>query len=83
MLERGVVLINFAMRLVRVPATEVRPGAELKGEVLFELTGGDIDNMEGLAVHRTPSGDTRITLVSDHNFNDWERSLLLEFSLPD
>lgn len=82
-LERGVVLINFAMRLVRVPAAEVRPGAELKGEVLFELTGGDIDNMEGLAAHRTPSGDTRITLVSDNNFNDWERSLLLEFSLPD
>ena len=33
-------------------------------------------------VHTLPSGETRITLVSDDNFNDWERSLLLEFSLP-
>lgn len=82
-LERGVALVNFAARLVRVPAAAVRPGAQLDGEVLFEGTGGDLDNMEGLAVHRTPSGETRITLVSDDNFNDWERSLLLEFSLPD
>jgi hypothetical protein len=82
-LERGVVLVNFAARLVRVKAADVKPGAELQGDVLFEAVGGDLDNMEGLAVHQTAAGDTRITLVSDNNFNDWERSLLLEFSLPD
>lgn len=82
-LERGVVLINFAARLVRIKAADVKPGAEMKGDVLFEAVGGDLDNMEGLAVHQTPAGQTRITLVSDNNFNDWERSLLLEFSLPD
>jgi hypothetical protein len=80
-LERGVVLVNFAARLVRIKAADVRPGAEMKGEVLFEMAGGDLDNMEGLAVHQT-GGETRITLVSDNNFNDWERSLLLEFTLP-
>lgn len=80
-LERGVVLVNFAARLVRVKAADVMPGAEMAGEVLFEAIGGDLDNMEGLAVHDI-AGDTRITLVSDNNFNDWERSLLLEFSLP-
>ena len=80
-LERGVVLVNFAARLVRVKAADVKPGAEMQGEVLFEAVGGDLDNMEGLAVHDV-AGDTRITLVSDNNFNDWERSLLLEFSLP-
>jgi len=32
-------------------------------------------------VHQT-GGETRVTLVSDNNFNDWERSLLLEFTLP-
>jgi hypothetical protein len=81
-LERGVALVNFAARLVRVKASDVRPGAEMNGEVLFEGVGGELDNMEGLAVHQTPTGDTRITLVSDNNFNDWERNLLLEFSLP-
>ena len=81
-LERGVVLVNFAARLVRIKAADVKPGTEMQGEVLFEATGGDLDNMEGLAVHQTADGETRIALVSDNNFNDWERSLLLEFSLP-
>ena len=81
-LERGVVLVSFVARLVRIKAADVRPGAHLDGEVLLEASGGDIDNMEGLAVHAGPAGETRITLIADNNFNDWERNLLLEFSLP-
>lgn len=81
-LERGVVLISFAARLVRIKAEDVRPGAQMSGEVLYEGTGGDLDNMEGVAVHTTVAGETRITLISDDNFNDWERNLLLEFTLP-
>ena len=80
-LERGISLLAFKMRLVRVPAADVRPGAHMRGEVLLETSGGDIDNMEALAVHTAPDGSTRITIVSDNNFNDWERNLLLEFSL--
>ena len=80
-LERGIALLVFKMRLVRVPAAEVKAGAHMKGEVLLDTAGGDIDNMEALAVHTAPDGSTRITLVSDNNFNDWERNLLLEFSL--
>lgn len=82
-LERGISLFMFTMRLVRIPADKVVPGATLSGEVLLQTIGGDIDNMEGLAVHPGPDGKTRITLISDNNFNDWERNLLLEFSLPD
>jgi hypothetical protein len=82
-LERGVVLISFAARLVRIKAADVKPSAQMQGEVLFEATGGDLDTMEGVAVHTAPSGETRITLISDDNFNDWERNLLLEFTLPD
>lgn len=82
-LERGVALLTFKMQLVRIPAAEVKPGAVLKGTPLLQVTGGDIDNMEALAVHSAPDGSTRITLASDNNFNDWERNLLLEFSLPE
>ena len=82
-LERGIALFTFHMRLKRVPAAEVKPGATMRGEVLLQATGGDIDNMEAVAVHTGPDGKTRITLVSDNNFNDWERNLLLEFSLPE
>ncbi len=80
-LERGVALVNFAARLVRIKAADVKPGAEMQGEVLYEGVGGDLDNMEGIAVHEVGT-QTRITLISDNNFNDWERNLLLEFSLP-
>jgi hypothetical protein len=82
-LERGIALLAFSMRLVRVPAAAVQPGAHLQGSVLLEASGGDIDNMEALAVHEAPDGTQRITLVSDDNFSDFQRSLLLEFSLPE
>jgi len=82
-LERGVAFFTFNMKLKRVPAAEVKPGAHMEGEILLESTGPDIDNMEAVAVHTAPDGSSRITLVSDNNFNEWERSLLLEFSLPE
>lgn len=82
-LERGVGLLGFSMRLMRVPAADVKPGASMAGEVLLESRGRDIDNMEGVAVHTGQDGSTRITLVSDDNFNDWQRTLLLQFSLPE
>ncbi len=82
-LERGVGFLTFTMTLKRVPAAEVRPGAVMTGEVLLAVSGGEIDNMEGLAVHPGPDGRPRITVLSDNNFNDWQRTLLLQFSLPD
>jgi hypothetical protein len=81
-LERGISLINFAAKLMRVPAANVKPNSQMVGEILYEGVGGSLDNMEGLAVHPGPDGQTRITLISDDNFNEWERNLLLEFTLP-
>ena len=40
-----------------------------------------IDNMEGLGVHRTAEGATVLTLVSDDNFSPIQRTLLLQFTL--
>jgi hypothetical protein len=37
--------------------------------------------MEGIGVHRTPSGETVLTLVSDDNFSAIQRNLLLQFTL--
>lgn len=82
-LERGVSLLSFTMILKRIAAADVRPGSRMDGEVLLRAAGGDIDNMEALAVHEGPDGETRITLMSDSNFNDWQRNLLLEFALPE
>jgi hypothetical protein len=37
--------------------------------------------MEGLGVHRTAQGETVLTLVSDDNFSNLQRTLLLQFTL--
>ncbi|ODT82305.1 MAG: hypothetical protein ABS76_08645 [Pelagibacterium sp. SCN 64-44] len=80
-LERGVSLFAFVMNLRLVPATEVRPGNLMRGELLLSAQGSEIDNMESLMVHQTPGGETRILIGSDNNFNDWQRNLVLEFAL--
>lgn len=82
-LERGIAFLAFSMRLMRVPAAEVKPGAVMRGTELLFASGPDIDNMEALAVRQAADGSTRITIGSDNNFSEWQRNLLLEFSLPD
>ncbi len=39
-----------------------------------------IDNMEGIATHRGPEGETIVTLCSDNNFSFLQRTLLLQFA---
>jgi len=71
------------MRIRRLAATEIKPGARLDGHVVFEGDQGyEIDNMEGLAVHRGGRGETVVTLMSDDNFNRFlQRTVLLQFTL--
>jgi hypothetical protein len=72
------------MRIRRIPASEIKRGAVLRGEVLLEATDSlNIDNMEAIAAHRAPSGETVLTLMSDDNFNPFQRSLILQFTLPE
>ena len=53
------------------------------GEVILSGSGSAVDNFEGLGVRTLPDGQTRVTIVSDNNFNSFQRTLLLEFSFPD
>jgi hypothetical protein len=43
--------------------------------------GYQIDNLEGLSVHRSAAGDTVLTLISDDNFSIIQRTILLQFTL--
>ena len=53
-------------------------------ETLLEATDAlNVDNMEGIAAHRSPSGETILTLISDDNFSALERTLLMQFAMPD
>ena len=71
------------MRLRRIALSDVRAGATLDGEVLLEADSlQEIDNMEGLTVHRDARGRTILTLISDNNFNRiFQRTLLMQFAL--
>lgn len=71
------------MRLRYFAAARLASGAVIDGETLFEADMAyEIDNMEGLAIHRGTHSETVLTLVSDNNFNTLlQRTLLLQFTL--
>jgi len=72
------------VRMRRIALAEIKPGALVDGPVLFEADlGYEIDNMEGLSVHRSASGEIVLTLVSDDNFSVLQRTLLLQFTLAE
>ena len=83
LLERSFATFRgVGMRIRRVPLGDVKPGATVDGPALIEADMGyQIDNMEGLSVHRAPDGATVLTIVSDDNFSPLQRTLLLQFTL--
>ena len=72
----------MCMRIRRIKAEDIRPGAVVDGEVLIDADMSyQIDNMEGLDVMQLPDGDIRIVIVSDDNHSILQRNLMLEFRL--
>ena len=73
---------GVAMRIRRLPLGSIAPDRLVDGKPLIEADlAYQIDNMEGIAVHRNAAGETVLTLVSDDNFSVLQRSLLLQFTL--
>lgn len=82
LLERRASFLRGAVRIRRVASGDIRPGALIKGSVIFSADfGQQIDNFEGLGVHQAASGETVLTLVSDDNFSPLQRTLLMQFTL--
>jgi hypothetical protein len=72
------------IRLRRLLLADFRPGALVDGPILFAADlGHEIDNMEGLSIHRSAAGETVLTLISDDNFSLLQRTLLLQFVLAE
>ncbi len=73
------------IRLSRIRASTITPGAELVTEEMARLRQPQtVDNMEGIAARRGPRGETLIYILSDDNFNQNQRTLLMQFELmPD
>jgi hypothetical protein len=80
--RRFSMLGGIGMRLRRIGASDVRPGASVDGEVLADV-GGDctIDNMEALAISSSGSGEIILTIMSDDNYSLLQRNLVLRFAL--
>ncbi|MBI1203929.1 MAG: twin-arginine translocation pathway signal [Rhodopseudomonas sp.] len=83
LLERSFSFVRgVGMRIRRVPLASIKEGALVDGRILISADlAYQIDNMEGIAVHRTARGETMITLISDDNFSAIQRNLLLQFKL--
>ncbi|RIA55209.1 esterase-like activity of phytase family protein [Dichotomicrobium thermohalophilum] len=89
--DGGLVVLerNFAgimrgvfMRIRRIDAADIKPGARLDGEVLYETEDGRmVDNMEAIAVHTDAEGRTILTVMSDDNYNPVQRTLLMRFAM--
>ncbi len=90
-LARGDVLVlerrfrpasGVAIRLRCIPGHQLQPGARLHGRELVRLSLPlAIDNFEGLAVRELPQGEILLYMISDDNFNFFQRTLLLQFRL--
>ncbi len=78
-------LPGFAIR--RFKTADINNGATAKGEMLFagKWPRYSIDNMEGLAIHKTPKGNLSLTLISDDNYNSTlQQTIIFRFELkPD
>ncbi|MGE0452085.1 MAG: esterase-like activity of phytase family protein [Vicinamibacteria bacterium] len=72
------------IRLLRVAAGEIAPGARLTGELVAEMKPPlTLDNLESVAVRASdrPGEEALVYLLSDDNFNPLQRTLLLLFAL--
>ena len=83
-LERSYSLFGgLKVQIRRIRADALKPGPIGQAEILFR--GGmmqEIDNFEGLDVQALPDGSSLVSLISDDNFNAFQRTLLLQFILP-
>lgn len=82
-LERRFALLQGIDCRIRVfNLADIRSGAVIDGRVLFEASMAEqIDNMEGLSIWKTVSGETHLSLISDDNRMFLQRTLYLEFRL--
>ncbi|WP_374392171.1 esterase-like activity of phytase family protein [Sphingopyxis sp.] len=70
----------FTTTVAIVDPADIRPGAVLRSRTIGRVPGALADNYEGAAV-TTDGARIFLWLVSDNNFNRWQRSLLVQFEL--
>lgn len=72
----------FTTILAIADPAAIRPGGTIRSRAIGRVPAPLAENYEGAAVE-VRGGRTFLWLVSDDNFNSWQRSLLVEFELVD
>jgi hypothetical protein len=72
----------FTTILGLVDPADIRADGVVRSRTIGRVPKPLADNFEGAAIS-TAGGRTWLWLVSDDNFNNWQRSLLLQFELVD
>jgi hypothetical protein len=80
LLERNFTVLGFRSRLRR---WDMNDGAVHNETVLLQTGRGTHDNLEGLSIWRDDSNHLRATMISDDNFNLFQKTELVEYALPD
>lgn len=74
--------LGVRVRLRQVKSDHIEAGAEIAGELLATLTPPiNVDNFEGIEARVGNNGEQLIYLISDDNFNNEQRTLLMMFEL--
>ncbi len=73
----------FTIALAIFDPAEITKGETIKPKIIARLAPPLlVDNLEGLAVTQE-DGKTIIWMISDNNFNIWQRTLLMKFALAE
>ncbi len=76
--------IGTRIRILLLEADSLMPDARLQPIELARIEPpATIDNMEAISVGVGPAGETLIYLMSDNNYSDDQRTLLMQFELSD
>ncbi len=83
-LERKYRAPMLSIRIRRIAGKDVVAGAVLDGPLLLDASlAQEIDNMEAISATTAADGTTVLTLLSDDNFNPFQRTILLQFGLKE
>ncbi len=79
-LERGASLLRgFHVRIRRFTIAD---GLQ-DDETLYQSRAGNLSNFEGISVWLDDTGQTRLTLIADDNFNAFQRTIIEEYLVVD
>ena len=80
LLERSFTGLSFGARVRQIRIVDDQVVSE---RIVFEAAPGTFDNLEGLAAWADAEGQTRLTMISDDNFQFFQRTEFVEYRVTE